>query len=805
MIQAKLKLEIIVGYLLLVSFFAFIIYLVHEERGKKTVMEYQELHWQEEQRLTNRTFVKLLDLTATGELVAGWTKEDYAAYRNKRMEATTLLQDLKMKQDDTKQRVCIDSICSLLTEKERQMAALLYLIENMPDAGEIVYKKIPTIVRKSRQQAKGQALPVAKPIKPLPAEKKRSNFWDFLKKKEKKSAYALQREKVINSGTSQRVATNPVSTPNLLYSLEKEISDMARSYEERFSTEINSLRIRNQMLNEKINSLIQNFERAKAESFRKEIQTQQSLRTYSFRLITGVGIGGFILIVILYVIIHQDVNRQYHYRKKLEKSDKKSKDLLQSKKNMMLSIAHDLRSPLAIIKESADLLPRLEEKSKRDEYAANISHSSDYMLSLVNILMEFYLLDTGQTQLHSRPFPLSVFFKETAKNYSLLSKKKHLGFITHFLDLNVIVNGDRAHLQQIINNLLSNALKFTDKGTVSLNAEYDNGELRISVQDSGPGMTEEEMKRIFNAFERLDNARNIPGFGLGLAINAKLIKRMNGEISVESRIGKGSTFSVFLPLPVADNNSDLEEVKPITGYHLENIRVLVIDDDLIQQRITCEMFSQNGIACDCCTNSWELTGLLKKNDYGLLLTDIQMPEVDGFGILEILRSSNIEKTKGIPVIAVTARPDDDNEYLAKGFSGSIHKPFTMEKLMDVAGKVAGQKAATTWAPDFSVILRGENDRSEMLRLFIEETRKDMVSIVTAIGQNDLKAVRSILHKNLPLWETVHINYPLVQLKKLVTTNADSWTKEQITDIQEIIRSVKELIDFAEHKLQEENK
>ena len=154
---------------------------------------------------------------------------------------------------------------------------------------------------------------------------------------------------------------------------------------------------------------------------------------------------------------------------------------------------------------------------------------------------------------------------------------------------------------------------------------------------------------------------------------------------------------------------------------------------------------------------------------------------------------------------MTARPDDDNEYLSRGFAGSIHKPFTIEQLMDVTGKQSPQRKQQITNLIFSVILSGENNWQEMLHLFIEETRKDMVSIVAAIDQNDLKTVHSILHKNLPLWETVHMNYPLVQLKKLVTTATDSWTKVQITDIREITRSMKELIDFAEHKLQEENK
>lgn len=176
-----------------------------------------------------------------------------------------------------------------------------------------------------------------------------------------------------------------------------------------------------------------------------------------------------------------------------------NKELLQSKKKMMLYIAHNLGSPFTATKESAELLPKIKEKTKQDEYVENICHSSDYMLSLVNTLMEFYLLDTGQIKLHPVFFPLSVFFKETAKNYALLSKKKQLRFTACFSGLDAIVNGDRAHLHQIINNLLSNALKYTDKGTIALDAKYNNEELRFSVHDSGAGITAEDKLRIFNA------------------------------------------------------------------------------------------------------------------------------------------------------------------------------------------------------------------------------------------------------------------------------------------------------------------
>ena len=237
----------------------------------------------------------------------------------------------------------------------------------------------------------------------------------------------------------------------------------------------------------------------------------------------------------------------------------------------------------------------------------------------------------------------------------------------------MVVSGDRSQLQQILNNLLSNAIKFTRQGEIRLQAEYRNKELHFSVQDTGTGMTEEETTRIFTAFERLDNARNVPGFGLGLAIASRLVSGMQGSLTVKSKPGEGSTFTAFLPLLEADESTQMDETRIATDYHLDGINVLVIDDDRMQLNITKEMFNRNGVRCDCCQTSRELVTRLRSQRYDLLLTDIQMPETDGYGILELLRASNMENAKTIPVIAVTARVDDDNEYLSGGFSGCIHK------------------------------------------------------------------------------------------------------------------------------------
>ena len=804
MIQARLKLEIIAGYLIWVSFFVLIVCIIHDSRQKRSTMERQEAHWQGERQQTNRAFLSLLDLASTGELIAGWTEEDYAAYQKKRRATVTLLQNLKAGQGDRMQQACIDSVCNLLIEKETQMATLLQLLGNMPDAGEIVHRKIPAVVSQDeKENTRREETPATKT-----GEKKKNGFWNLFRKQEKKSAYARQREaarKTSGAATASDTVTSGagVKPSVLLHSIEKEIDNATRNYEETLSAKIDSLRQNNRILNRHINLLVHNFEQKEQETFCREIRWQQETRNHTFRLIAGIGIGAFLLVILLYMVIHRDVNRQYRYREELEASNRRNEELLAARKNMMLSIAHDLRAPLAAIKGCAELLPGEKENSRKDEYAETILHSSDYMVGLVNTLIEFYLLDTGRNKLNLSIFRLENLFKEIAANYGPLAEKKNLGMITGFSGLDVVVSGDRSGLQQILNNLLSNAIKFTRYGEIRLRAEYRNKELHFSVQDTGTGMTEEEKARIFTAFERLDNARDIPGFGLGLPIVNKLVSGMQGILTVKSKPGEGSTFAAFLPLPEADEFSRMDETRAVTDYHLDEIRVLVIDDDRIQLNITKEMFRRNGIRCDCCRTSRELIARLRSQAYDVLLTDIQMPGTDGYGILELLRTSNMENAGTMPVIAVTARVDDDGGYLSYGFSGCVHKPFSMDELMNAVVQAVGGKAPKKHEPDFSLILAGEDNKEEMLGLFIEESWKDLAALTGALNRQDKATAASILHKNLPLWETVRLDFSLSRLRELATDPAASFTGQQSMEIRDIMRAVEELIEYAE-KIREES-
>jgi len=181
------------------------------------------------------------------------------------------------------------------------------------------------------------------------------------------------------------------------------------------------------------------------------------------------------------------------------------------------------------------------------------------MLGLVNTLMEYHRMDEGGVRSNDTLFSLKVLFEEIADGHRLAARQKNLMFTVSFSGLDTIVCCDGSHIRQIADNLLSNALKFTPHGEVRLEAEYLYGELCISVRDTGVGISAEEKERIFGAFERLDNARGIPGFGLGLAITARLVSEMRGRVEVKSVPGEGSRFSVFLPVPSAGQSAPLEE------------------------------------------------------------------------------------------------------------------------------------------------------------------------------------------------------------------------------------------------------
>lgn len=798
-----LKLKIFLNYTLLIILLGTVIYLFRIELIKRNELRKEGQELLAAHHLVERSYTHLLKLSSYAETAITWNDTELEHYGIIRREICDSLQLLKKYVHIPEQQVYIDSLCLLLKKKEELLVIAMRRFREFQNISFIVEERIPAIVSTVRERANVQYND--KTVQKDTTEKKK-NRWKILnifQRRKKQSAYLQEKQRIEHRKQQNIEMSSAHSATQMLQSLNNRISLEQERNRKLMASQMDSIYINGIKLNHKLNSLVSTFEQELNGKFTERYENSIRERDRSYYAISVLSIFVSLLTILLYMVIHRDLNRRQRYEKELESSNEANRELLQSKKDMMLTIAHDLRSPLTTISGSADLLSGEEDGLCKAKYVENIRHASEYMLSLVNTLMDFYLLDTGQTQSYERIFHLESLFKEMVDNYAPLAQRKSLRLSTCFSGTDVVVCGDKGHLQQIVNNLLSNAVKFTREGSVRMEAEYRNGELRLSVRDTGTGMDGTDAEKIFTAFERLENARGVPGFGLGLAICSRLVSQMGGSVRVESRKGKGSDFIVLLPLPLADGKSPLETEKLSSGLRMEGTRVLLLDDDLRQLGIVREMLRRHRAACDCCQDSSELISRLRESEYDVLLIDIQMPDMDGFAVLELLRRSNIPQARAIPVIALTARMDDEREYLARGFAGCIRKPFTMESLAEGVTRVTGKKGNGDWKPDFSLILTGEDNRREMLEVFITEGRKDLSLLHEALEKGDRETVRDILHKNLPLWDTLRLDFPIEELRRITTTAPGSWTAEDLAGIREIERAANRLLRYAINMRKEE--
>ena len=771
-----LKLKICFGYAILVLLLAFIVYQFRKEQVLRHMLRKEEKELAAIHSLAEKSYIGLLDLSTHAEIAITWDDNDLKNYSYKRYGVCDSLQLLKEYVHTPLQKNRIDSLCLLLWNKEILLSKTMHTFNELQSIGDIVQESIPSIIltagRQAVQQKRNMVL-----FKSGTRDSSKKGIWDIFPLKENKFACQRQKEDGECRHCSLFIVPSIGMATCMLHSLSLEQAERLVQIQ----AQMDSLYVGGMELNERMNSIVSEFERENNERFAARYRTFVLERNNSYYVVAGLALSISLLAIVLYILIHRDLNRRLRYEREFEQSDNRNRELLRSRKELMASVAHDLRAPLAAIRGCAEQLPLESDGSRRAGYLGNILHSSDYMLALVDTLMEYHRMDEGGTHSKNTLFSLKTLFEEIADSHRLAARQKKLAFTASFSGLDVMVNCDSSHIRQIVGNLLSNALKFTFHGKVLLEVEYRAGNLHISVLDTGMGIGLEEKKRIFGAFERLDNARNIPGFGLGLAITARLVSLMQGHVEVESVPGEGSRFSVFLPmLPAGHPVCPEEKFSPVCELPVD-IRVLVIDDNRIQLEVISKMLSRSQIHCDCCTDVRELMDCLNKQKYDLLLTDIQMPGANGFSVLELLRTSNIPRAWEIPVIAITARSDKKGEYLTAGFADCLHKPFSEKELLAAVSQMDRS--------DFAAIMEGEENVEEMLDLFIKDTMGELAGIRDAFSTGDYKKLGSIIHKAAPLWEMIRINIPQSELREMASMPSEKWGGLSDERIEELIKAV----------------
>lgn len=531
----------------------------------------------------------------------------------------------------------------------------------------------------------------------------------------------------------------------------------------------------------------------------------------------------------------RDITRSNRYRRQLEEANKRAEDLLVAREKLMLAITHDFKAPLGSIMGYTELLSRLTENERQRFYLDNMKSSSEHLLKLVSDLLDFHRLDLNKAEVNRIVFNPAQLFEEIRVCFEPLTAAKGLVLQCHIApELSEKYISDPLRIQQIVNNLLSNAVKFTQQGKITLTVGYNASKLTIAVADTGKGMASEDRERIFQEFTRLPGAQGEEGFGLGLSIVHKLVLLLEGTIDVQSTLGKGSCFTVVLPLfpvgksivenkpfgsrikkPSKDTDVSPEETDAVPAMKV--IRVLLIDDDKIQLNLTAAMLKQHNIDAVCCEQLEELIEQLRSSTFDVLLTDIQMPAINGFDLVKLLRASNIPQARNIPVIAVTARSEMDEKALHEhGFAGCLHKPFTVKELLVTLneGQMSADEAHITHdmqliadaLPEdtlfnFSALTAFSEDDPEaacsIIRTFIEETGKNADRMQQALTDREVDGIAAMAHKLLPLFTLIGASESVASLRWLESCRGEEFSEEIEKTTLETLEAVRKVVRAAE--------
>ncbi len=759
-----LRKYIAIGYAVIALLIGGIVFIyLHEWRELERIeAESKEMNMLRQK--VHDAYAQMLDLTLYGEKVLEWNAEDTLVYRGKRLAMDSILCEFKQYYRPER----LDSLCRLLSDKEQQLFNIWDLYTRQEALNERIATEVPIIAHKSTQEP----------------PKKKGGFLGLFKKKDKSEP----------------------TTSTMLYTFNRDVVSRQQKQSRELSEYADSLAEQNTLLNLRLQEIIHKLDARVQEDLQARESAISTTRKQGYTLICVATAIMILLLAGLYVIIHRDTIKIKRYKEESANLIRKQKqmlaenqELLVARQKMMQTITHELRIPLSSIIGYADLLNE-ETDEEKQQYMNHIKHASARMASQLNALLSFFRLDCGKEEVNLTPFRLTDIAEILEAEFRTQIEAKDVGFVVHNCE-NYVVIGDKERIIQIGDNLLSNALKFTENGVITLDATYKDGRYNLFVNDTGTGMPKGELNRIFKSFERLSNAATQDGFGLGLSIVDNLVRLLGGKIRVSSDVGIGTGVSVDIPVTRTDERL-LSKGQIETIYPNRNYSVVVIDNNVITLNMIKAMFAKCDVACDTCVNVSELIELIRHKRYDLLITDLRMPGLNGYDILELLRTSNVNNSKTIPVIVATASGScTREELLEKGFSDCIFKPFSKHDLLDIADRNIADKEKTDDEPDFTAML-AYGDEVEMLDKVISVTEQDMQNFKNAGERKDLKELDELIHHLRSSWGILNAEKPLWELHMLLN-DTETFSDEELQDsINAVLEKGQSIIRCANEKKKE---
>lgn len=528
--------------------------------------------------------------------------------------------------------------------------------------------------------------------------------------------------------------------------------------------------------------LLEDIQNDEHTALRRVVDKAMNSRRTMIMRIAGLGLLAILSAAILVVYILRDIRRERRDRQRIIEAKAETERIMQQRERLLLTITHDIKAPAASIAGFIDLLAEYVDRPKAIGYLKSIGGSAQHLLQLVTALLDYHQLESGKVEIHEESFSPATLIRECVGGMQPQALEKGL-----LLESNInvadsmVCRSDAFRIKQIVNNLVGNAIKYTDEGKVTVSTAYMSGRLTIGVADTGCGMTPEEQQRVFNAFTRLPGAQCKEGVGLGLSIAREIVERLGGSINLVSRKGEGSKFTVVIPMETANGNDDKAETtidieidetaEAGAGISQSNenrnsgdksLRILIVDDDKLQQQLLLEMFARvEGILLDITSTTHACEAIQLAHDIkpDIVFTDIEMPEMNGNEIMKRIRENGM----AMKFVAITAHePSIMPKLRNEGFDACLFKPFSVETLAATICQITGhmvrvkEKQQDSTADSLrSALLPFTDGDAEAERQIIADICRSIDEYLELLGDADNSdSIAKAAHKAMPLLEMI---------------------------------------------------
>lgn len=599
------------------------------------------------------------------------------------------------------------------------------------------------------------------------------------------------------SAYNYQIAENPSLNMEDVRKIFKEIDDEQKRYNTQLTKKELEILASDKIIIKKINEVIERIQIDQLNNSEALLEAASTNAKKSSRTMLYIGSAGLFIGVIFMGVILIDIKRSNQYKLQLIEARNKAEYLAKAKEEFLANMSHEIRTPLNAIIGFSEQLENTSLKTSQRKYLRAVSNAGSHLLNTVNDILDLSKIEAGKLAIDEQPFVMKDVIEEVASILEIKAQEKGLQLNTFIYDnSDELIVGDPFRVKQILYNITGNAIKFTEKGFVEIKCEGIKGkniiDYRITITDSGIGIPADKLEGIFESFEQAEKStsRKYGGTGLGLSISKKIAELLNGKIAVSSEDGKGSAFTVALPMRIASSKEkDVIEKEAGKKSDLHGLEILIVDDEPFNLMLAEIILIKYGAHISVANNGRVALEKIEMQSFDIVLADLHMPEVDGYMLANKIREQYIQ----VPLIALTANvmQNDLEKIRQSGFNDILLKPYKEKELLNIIAKYApvvigenkdvtdvSEQSDQTELYDLDEIKRfSDNDNSILVSIiesFIHNNSLNLFTLKDAVTKKDFHTIRNTAHKMLPSYNHFHVFEIIPELKQLeiIQDNSD---------------------------------